>query len=209
MAEEDREKTAFITISDRRVRSVTRCCLLWSKECRGDLPASHDCALSWYDEQGNGGLCRWHDRQVLLGRNPAFWRKDRHREGAAFDKVNQSLFNPPRNQWTRSRLKGEEGLSFFKWNKTSNKGERLKGVVDHWHHLLIHVQLHQRKEKNLRRTLSTNNNKKKRANNIFDGTDLSIFNFFFFYSHPSSWLSTYYHSLTQILIAFVFAYRTA
>ena len=48
---------------------------VWSKEYRGDVPASHDCAVSWYDSQGNGGLCRWHDRQVLGLRRRWIWRK--------------------------------------------------------------------------------------------------------------------------------------
>ena len=26
---------------------------VWSKECRGDVPASHDSAVSWYDSQGS------------------------------------------------------------------------------------------------------------------------------------------------------------
>ena len=46
MAEEDREKAAFIT------HVLLQGDAVWSKECRGDVPASHDSAVSWYDSQG-------------------------------------------------------------------------------------------------------------------------------------------------------------
>lgn len=44
MAEEDREKTAFITQIGGHV--LLQGDAVWSKECRGDVPASHDCAVS-------------------------------------------------------------------------------------------------------------------------------------------------------------------
>lgn len=37
-----------------RILSPTHLC---PKECQGDVPTSHDCAVSSYDSQGNGVLC--------------------------------------------------------------------------------------------------------------------------------------------------------
>ena len=73
MAEEDREKTSFSPYQGTFCYKVMP--FLWSKECRGDLPASHDCALEWYDEQGNGVYVDDMIDKSCLGGTPPFEEK--------------------------------------------------------------------------------------------------------------------------------------